>query len=127
MRTIRTDMNESIRRAVAYIAGRASSGRSSAAVFDYSNSSYFSFSGKVTDSAVSTFDYTEKCHITGAGHDGSFSLSHYGDQKHIRLRVDGRKFRGYDFGSGGHFSGTVSGRAVSVFDCQDSTWHQYAI
>jgi hypothetical protein len=125
--TIASNMNESTRRAIAYIAGRASSGRSSAAIFDYSNSAHFNFSGKVTDSAVSAYDYTEQCHITGAGHSGSFSLYHYGYQKHISLRVDGRKFRGYDFASGLHFSGTVSGRAVSIFDYADSTWHQYAI
>lgn len=123
----RSRMTDSTRRAIAYIAGRASSGRSSASVFDYSKSAHFSFSGKVTGSAVSAFDYTEQCHITGSGSSGSFSLFHYGAQQHITLRVDGRKFRGFDYGSGGHFLGSVSGRTVSVFDYTDSTWHQYGI
>lgn len=125
--TIKDEMDESIRRAVAYIAGRASSGRSSSAVFDYTRSRYFSFSGRVTESAVSAFDYSEHCHIGGSGHSGSFSLYHYGGQQHIRLQVDGRKFRGYAYGSGGHFSGTVNGRSVAIFDFEHSTWHTYAI
>ena len=35
--------------------------------------------------------------------------------------VDGRKFSGYDFGTGGQFLGTVDGRTASVFDHQDSS------
>ena len=95
-------------------------------MFDYTRSEYFTFSGKVTESVVSAYDYTERCHISGSGRSGSFSLYHYGERKYIRLQVDGRKFRGYDFGSG-HFSGTVSGRSVTLFDYEHSTWHNYSI
>lgn len=120
-------MNEPARRAVAYIAGRVLSGRSSSAVYDFGCSKYFSFSGKITESKVSAYDYTEQCHIGGSGHSGSFSLYHYGAQNHISLRVSGRKFRGFDYGSGGHFSGAVNGRSISVYDYQQCAWFGYTI
>ncbi len=120
-------MNERTRRAVAYIAGCVSSGRSSSAIYDCSCSRVFGFSGKVTESKVAAYDYSEQCHIGGSGRDGTFSLFHYGDQSQISLRVEGRKFRGFDYGSGGQFSGTVSGRTVSVFDSLNGSLFTYNV
>jgi hypothetical protein len=120
-------MNPSTKRAVAYIAGRASSGRSSSAVFEFSTSRYYNFSGKVTELAISAFDHTENCHIGGVGRLGMYSLHHFGSGKQIRLKIDGRKFTGFDFASGIYFSGNVSGRSVSVYDHGDSQWHRYTI
>lgn len=120
-------MKDSTRRAVAYLAGIALSGENSSAVFDYSNSRYFSFSSNFSSSQVSAYDHSERCHISGSKGSNSMALYHYGNQRHINLNITLGSFQGYDYDSGCHFSGTVNGRAVSLYDYERGGYFNYAI
>jgi|SRR3989344_2615245 len=116
-------MKHHTRRAVAYIAGRAISGKSSGAVFDFSASQHYYFGGNVHQSQVAVFDYTQSCHITGT----LTSLFHYGDSHHISLTINGSQFNGFDYGESCHFSGNVNGNSISVFDYGTSQHYNYSI
>ena len=81
-------MDDTTRRAVAYIAGIAISGKRSSAVYDYTNSRHFIFSGSFSSSQVSAYDYDARCHVGGSKSSGSLALYHYGNRRHINLNID---------------------------------------
>lgn len=119
-------INPSTKACIAYIAGRLVSGRDSSAVYDYSQGRYINVAGSVTGSAVSIYDYSRSCHISGGGAP-QISLYDYGGSHHITLTIDGTGFSGYDYGSSTHFSGTVNGTAVSVYDYGGAGYTNYSI
>jgi hypothetical protein len=114
-------MKSHTRRAIAYIAGRLATGGTASHIYDYSESKHVNFSGSVSDSAVSVYDYEQCCHITGSAR----SVYHYGDGHHISLRVNGNSISGYDYGTGSHFSARVSGRSLHLYDYEGSSNYQY--
>jgi len=120
-------MNESTRRGVAYIAGRALAERNSSAVYDYDAGEHFFFGGTLTRTQVSVYDYDKRCYITGSGNGQGFALFHYGNGGHISLMVETDSFNGFDYDSSSHFSGKVNGSVVWVFDYEHSEWSSYSI
>ncbi len=116
-------MESHTRRAVAYIAGRLISGKSSSSVYDYSEGEYCNFSGTVSEGGVSVFDYGQSCYVSGSG----TNLFHYGDGHYITLSPDGGKFSGFDYGTSSHFTGTVIGGSVSLYDYGTSSYYQYSV
>lgn len=117
-------MDQGARRAVAYIAGLAVSGRSSGAVYDYTGSGYFHFSGSVDASQAEVYDYDRSCHISG----NLNSLYDYGRSAHIELQLNGGgRFSGYDYGTSSHFSGQVSGQSISLFDYETSSHYNFEV
>lgn len=111
------------RRAVAYIAGRLVSGKSSSAIYDYQVGNHSSFSGSVDGNRVSVYDQSRSCHLTGA----PSSLYDYGGNHHIQLNVQGQRFSGYDYGSSGHFNGRVNGKSISLYDYEHGSHFDYSI
>jgi hypothetical protein len=111
------------RRAIAYIAGRIITGSAAGSVFDYDEGRHVMFSGDVSKENVNVYDYDAACFITGP----PTSLFHYGDSQHIQLGGESGQFRGFDYASGAHFSGTVSGTSVALFDYEDGAHHNYSI
>lgn len=121
-------MNESVRRSVAYIAGRAITGRRASSIYDYSSSKYVNFSGEVSDQRVSVYDFDASCHISGSKARDRFSLYHYGTSGHIDLSLKPQgKFSGFDYGSGSHFDGTVKGKSISLYDYGSGKYFEYSI
>jgi hypothetical protein len=100
------------RRGVAYIVGRLASERRATAVYDTEIGRHFLFSGEVAPGRISVYDYMAAAHIVGT----PGSLYHHGNSAHLNLSLRGRSFSGYDFHSGDHFSGTVNGSNVSIYD-----------
>ena len=118
-----TPVNAATRRAVAYIAGRLISGSNASSVYDYSTGRHTNFSGEVSRSRVSVFDYDRSASVSGSPP----SLFDYGNGAHIRLTTQGTAFKGFDYGSGDHFSGRVNGRSVSLFDYGASAHYNYTV
>jgi hypothetical protein len=121
-------VNAATRRAIAYIGGRAASKHTSSSLFDYSTGKYFSFSGSVSETGVSIYDFEAQSQISGSRRGNKISLFDYGVGSHIDLRLDrSGKISGYDYASGSHFSGTVTGRAISLYDYGSGQYYQYGI
>jgi hypothetical protein len=116
-------MQPDTRRAVAYIAGRAISGKQSSAIYDFEESGYFNFSGTVSASEANVYDYDSSCHIGGK----LASLYHYGHANHLQLELKGKQFSGFDYDEASHFNGTVNGSSVSLYDYASSQYHNYSL
>ncbi len=120
-------MDDHTKRAVAYIAGRLISKTNSSSLYDYKLSKYFTFSGEVLLKNISIYDYEFRCFIGGTGSVNSFSLYHYGNQKHLSLNLNGNQFSGYDYHKSSNFSGTVSGNSISLYDYESSQYFDYSL
>jgi hypothetical protein len=121
-------VNASVRRAVAYIAGRAVSGRRASSAYDFSSGKYTNFSGEVSDSKVAVYDFDAGCHVSGSRRGDRYSLYHYGISGHIDLSVKPNgTFSGYDYTSAAHFSGKVTGRSISLYDHGSGEYFNYSI
>jgi hypothetical protein len=116
-------MKADTRRAIAYIAGRAISGKTTSSVYDYGEGGHHSFSGAVSAVAANVYDYGSSCHVGGT----LGSLYHYGHGSHLQLTLKGKSFTGYDYDDASHFSGDVRGSSVTVYDYATGTHHQYSL
>ena len=102
-------MNPEVRRAAAFIAGRAKTDKAATSIYDYSTSGYFNFSGEVSETRVAVYDFAAGCHISGTRSGEQISLYHFGVGSHLNIRLQQNdRFSGYDFSSSSHFSGSVS-------------------
>jgi hypothetical protein len=121
-------MDAPTRRAVAYIAGRVTSQRAVSAVYDYEAGRYTNFSGNISPSNISVYDFDCRCHISGTQKNGHLSLYHHGSAGHIDLNLrPGGSFSGYDYASSSHFSGTVKGTNISLYDYSSGKYFNYSI
>jgi hypothetical protein len=121
-------MTESVRRSIAYIAGRAITGQSASSIYDYTRGKHSNFSGEVSSSRVSVYDFDARCHITGTRSRAKFSLYHHGVHSHIDLIITkDSNFSGYDYESKSHFSGKVSGLSIQLYDFSLSQYFNYSI
>jgi len=109
-------MKDTARRSIAYIVGSLISGQSASAIYDFTSSKYTNFSGNISNTDISVFDYDLNCYVCGFGINGSFSLYHYGNGNHISMEMDASSFQGYDYDSGAHFSGSVTGNTITIYD-----------
>ena len=113
---------------MAYIAGRAISDRGTTSVFDYSMGGFATFSGSISQSQVNVFDHLARCHVSGSRHGNQFSLFHYGNGRHLSMKVEGYgSFSGFDYSSSSHFSGTITGSSISLYDYESGGWFSYGI
>lgn len=61
------------RACVAYACARLVSGRSTSAVFDYSQSKHVLISGTVNDRSVNVYDHDRECFMTGSRSGSGYS------------------------------------------------------
>ena len=116
-------MEASTRACVAYVAGRAISGKGGSHVYVYSQSRHYSVSGGVEGKNVSIYDYERSCHFSGT----LPSLYDYGRSAHVNIDIKGDQFSGYDYGDSHHFSGTVNGSSISLYDYGTSQHYSYTL
>jgi len=109
-------MRDHTMRAIAYIVARMSGKERLSTIYDLSLSRHFSFGGELSEENVFIYDHDQKCHISGSGSAGSFSLYHFGNGKHISLKLSEEGFEGYDHDSGTRFSGSIGEGSVSIND-----------
>ncbi len=103
-------MEPNVKACIAFIAGRAISGKTSSSIYDYSQNKNINISGNVSQTNASVYDYDRKCHVQGS----LSNLYDHGVNGHVQLKIDGDRFSGFDYSSGTHFSGSVSGNSVSL-------------
>lgn len=72
--------------------------------------------GEISPEKVNVFDYSQDCHVIGDKGSDGFTLYHYGTQKEITLKVEGKKFSGFDSDTAQSFSGTINGKTIVLFD-----------
>jgi hypothetical protein len=106
-------MKEGIRRAIAYAAATHINGSARSAVYSYERSRYSHMSP--------TYDYDAGAHISRT----SGGLYHYGTNSHISFSVNGCKFSGFDYDSGHHYTGQVSGNSVQLYDYGEAKYFMY--
>jgi len=120
-------MKDTTRRVIAYIAGCLISNKKASAIYDSSASKHFSFSGHIAQKDISVYDLTEGCDIAGFGTGNSFSLFHYGNRKHISLELDSTNYNGYDYDTGSHYTGSVNGNAITLYDYEQTSYYHYIL
>ncbi|MCW3070447.1 MAG: hypothetical protein JWO44_337 [Bacteroidetes bacterium] len=114
-------MLPSKRRAIAYIAGRLS-GKNAANVYDYSSSTYYSYTGTVLNT-INIYDYTRACYLTGS----YSSIYDYETGQFISLTIKGRNFDGYDYQTSSFFTISVSGNSITFYDYQDGSYTKFSM
>jgi hypothetical protein len=120
-------MIASKRRAAAYIAGRLIAGRASNEVYDYSTKQHYRMYGDVSPGFVQVYDGDRYSYVSGSLTPNGLIIFDYYTRQHIRLRISGDDFYGYDFETGAAFDGIVKKSSVTFFDYEDSKEHRYAI
>ena len=120
-------MDANTRACIAYIAGRLVSGKISSSVYNYASGRRIGVSGTIQPSRVNAFDQDELCHVSGNGIDGKYSLYHHTQCHHIELEFNGERFKGYDYGTGSHFHGSVSGCSICLYDFEESSHFNYCV
>jgi hypothetical protein len=115
-------MDETARPSIAHIAAEAIEAAGSTAIYDYTQGCYVQFSTTVDGETVNVYDYSRGCYVSGT----LSSLYDYGRGSYVQLEVasDGA-FSGYDYASSHHFSGSVSGGAVSFYDNESGQYHNF--
>jgi len=111
-------MRDHTRRVIAYIVGRVVRRESLSSIYDQALSRHFAFGGELSEESVFIYDHEQKCHISGSGTEGRYSLYHFGNGKHISLKVSDDGFEGYDHDSGMRFSGSVKEKSISINDTE---------
>jgi hypothetical protein len=105
-------MEPHTRRAVVYLA-ELLSGRKPNWVYDYSESMFATFRGRVSGTRVDAFDHDSGAHLTGVN--GTYF--HHGNMQYLTLKLNGdRTFSGYDYASSSHFLGRFKGSAIELYD-----------
>jgi len=120
-------MKDNTRLVVAFVAGRLISGSEAWSIYDCEASRTCRFSGTVSPEQILVYDPEARCRVSGYGEKDCYSLYHHGNRHHIELKIRGSSFEGYDYGSGAHFSGSVDGSSVVVFDGQDRRYYYFTI
>lgn len=119
-------MNIGTRVCVAYIAAATIDGRSVSSLYDHSRARHVIVSGQAAES-VNIYDHDRGCHVFGSGSRGTYYLYDKGLGNYVQLHVFGNNFSGYDFASGKHFQGSISGAVVRLYDYEDSTWFRFTV
>ncbi|NNG74713.1 hypothetical protein HLI18_33830 [Rhizobium laguerreae] len=116
-------MKPSVRAAIAAIASAHSGDNNVGSVYSHSESSRRTITVTVNGSSVTSYDHESGCHINGS----LPSLYHYGVGAHITLnpRGDG-SYDGYDYDTGSHFTVSVSGHMVQIYDHGESSNFAYS-
>jgi hypothetical protein len=75
----------------------------------------------VTGTAGGFFDHAADAHVSRT----ETGVFHHGLNTHIRLEAEGSQFSGFDHGSQRHFSGSVQGENVVIYDPLSGQHHLY--
>lgn len=123
-------MQDSTARAVAYIAGRLTTGRPASSVLDHRSAHRAAFSGDVTAQRVFVHDTDEDVLVTGqAGTDATWWLLHQGTMRFLTLQLaHPGSWTGFDYASHRAFDlDADTGGTVRLRDRTDGVWRTYQL
>ncbi len=109
-------MDSKLRTEIAGIAGALISNRAVAAVCDNDSGQHVPLSVKMTPGKLDLYSYDRNNHLTGTEISSGYSIFNHETGHHVRLTIRGNRFEGYDNGTASSFTGTVSGKSVTLYD-----------
>jgi hypothetical protein len=118
-------MKPHVRAATAAVALAHVMGRSINGVHDYSEGLHKIINVAVSGAAVSGYDYTSNCHISGT----LPNLCHHGESSHLQLTPKGSgTYDGYDYDydTSSYFSVKVAGNRADGYDYSESAYFAYS-
>lgn len=109
-------MAPQLRAALAYLAGRLTTGKNANGVYDYSRSKQVMLSGAAEGGVVSVYDHDQKCHISGTANGPQYFLFHHGLRWQFCLILQGSEFSAHDYGRSTPVTGWVLDDGVVVVE-----------
>ncbi len=109
-------MKASTRISIAYVAGCLINRKCFSSLADHSDSKTIGMKGicNVNNIDVQIDDSDSK--IIGSSSGKEVSFFHSAENSAIRMKIEGSNFKGNDGGTGKDFMGSVSGKAVKIYD-----------
>ena len=121
-------MSDSTRARVAAIVAAASRDQDVFFVYDHVSGVHRNTSVYLGNGRVSGYDHGTSSYFFGyPGGSGNLDFFDLETTKHIRLKMTGNNFAGYDFHSGEHFSGTIDHSSVSLYDCDTGRHYSFRV
>ena len=123
-------MIDAAARAVAYVAGRLTSGRDAPGLVDRVSGAGSSFTGDVDPARVSVYDRTLDCWVVGRSHDGGpLWLFHQETMRYLTLVAERPGlFTGTDWSTHHTFDVLVAVEGnIEVLDHQTGRWRRYRL
>jgi hypothetical protein len=114
------------RRVVAYVVERIACNTNSRGIFDMTASQWSPFTSFVTATHLTVYDHDRASTVIVTGPRADLYIYDSKTGLHIKMKIDGGNFSGYDFEAMAYFSGTVSGPSVFFCDFQHSDYFKYS-
>ena len=117
-------MEDSRRKAIAFICGMHYADRNYSILFDYTRGSYFFLDHDVNGPNINVFDYERKCYISGP----FSSMFDYGVSGYVDFHVSrAGVIDVYDYKTSTSFQATVKGNDVSLYDYKAGKYFEYQL
>jgi hypothetical protein len=116
-------MSPEHRYVVAFVAASLGRGQVFTHVHDYDAGVNIAIGGAVRPDKVDILEGGARARVSGSPPD----LFHHGSQAFIRLLVEGETVSGYDYASGQHYSGRLTGSAVQIYDHETGRYHAFHV
>ena len=117
-------MKAQSRPAVAAIAAALANGKAYGAVYDHAAGGYVRITARVVQGRVEAYDHQGAFAIGGPLPDRVFN---HGEQAYLTFGLVEGRVEGFDYKSNAHYSATVTGDRVYLYDYESSAYHQFSV
>ncbi len=109
-------MKANTRISVAYVAGCLLNRRSFPSLTDHSENKVIKIAGRIDFSSIDLQVQDDGSKIMGMIKGKEMTLFHSVDNSTVRMQLEGMNFKGHDNGADKDFTGSVTGKAVKIYD-----------
>ncbi|HEX9024377.1 MAG TPA: hypothetical protein VF799_11110 [Geobacteraceae bacterium] len=109
-------MKANTRISIAYVAGCLINRKAFSSVADHSDSTTVKMNGTFSCNNIDVQIDDGDSRIIGLSKENEVSFFHSVENSAIRMKIEGTNFKGNDGGTGKDFMGSVSGKAVKIYD-----------
>ncbi len=109
-------MKANTRISIAYVAGCLINKKDFSSLADHLENKTVKMTGRCNCNCIDVRIDDGDCKIIGSSKGNEVSFFHSAEQSAIRMKIEGSNFKGTDGGTGKDFTGSVSGRAVKIYD-----------